>query len=374
MFLSLRDITFAKGRFALLATVVALITLLLVLLTGLTNGLGHQNTSALERLDAQQLVLSAPPGDSGTSSFTTSQITDGELQKWRDGAGKDSVERLGITQTSARSGAETQDSSTASSRADTTAAAAIALEPGSKLAPDLKASSGQSHPDEGQVVLSSTLADDMHVSVGDTVSMGGKALKTAGVVEDEYYSHVPVVWMSMADFPAVAHTTSDEQATALALTTQEYPQDLPGDTDTVAMKTKEAFAALPAYESERGSLLMMQGFLYGISALVVVSFLTVWTIQRTRDIAVLRALGADRGYVVRDSIVQAAVVLTLGVLVGGALGLLGGLLAGSAVPFQLSLASVGLPVLGVLVLGLLGSLLAVRRVSTVDPMIALGGN
>ena len=47
MFLSLRDITFAKGRFALLATVVALITLLLVLLTGLTNGLGHQNTSAL---------------------------------------------------------------------------------------------------------------------------------------------------------------------------------------------------------------------------------------------------------------------------------------------------------------------------------------
>ena len=43
-------------------------------------------------------------------------------------------------------------------------------------------------------------------------------------------------------------------------------------------------------------------------------------------------------------------------------------------PFQLSLASVGLPVLGVLVLGLLGSLLAVRRVSTVDPMIALGGN
>ena len=50
------------------------------------------------------------------------------------------------------------------------------------------------------------------------------------------------------------------------------------------------------------------------------------------------------------------------------------MLAGSAVPFELSVASVAVPVVGVLVLGLLGSLLAVRRVSTVDPMIALGGN
>lgn len=284
------------------------------------------------------------------------------------------MERVGITQTSARSGAESQDGGTTTSRADTTAAAGIALEQGSELASGLKASSGEAHAGRGEVVLSQTLAEDMHVSVGDTVSMGGKALKAAGVVENEYYSHVPVAWLSIDDFPAVAHTTPDEQATALALTSKDYPQDLPGDTDTVAMSTKDAFAALPAYESERGSLLMMQGFLYGISALVVVSFLTVWTIQSTRDIAVLRALGADRGYVVRDSIVQAAIVLALGVLVGGGLGLLGGLLAGSAVPFQLSVMSVGLPVLGVLVLGLLGSLLAVRRVSTVDPMIALGGN
>ncbi|RLY92349.1 hypothetical protein CWC38_11305 [Kocuria tytonicola] len=373
MFLSLRDITFAKGRFALLATVVALITLLLVLLTGLTNGLGHQNTSALEKLEAQRIVLTAPPGDSGTPSFTTSSIDQKQVDTWKDAVGEDKVERLGITQTSIRSGAESSDDA-AAKRSDATAAAAMALEPGTDLASGVTATSGANHPGEGEAVLSETLAEDMKVSVGDTVSMGGKALKVAGVAENEYYSHVPVAWMSMADFPAVAHTAPDEQATALALTTQDVPEATPGDTDTVALSTKDSLAALPAYQSERGSLLMMQGFLYGISALVVISFLTVWTIQRTRDIAVLRALGASRGYVVRDSLVQAAVVLTLGVLVGGALGLLGGMLAGSAVPFELSAASVALPMVGVLVLGLLGSLLAVRRVSTVDPMIALGGN
>lgn len=284
------------------------------------------------------------------------------------------MERVGITQTSARSGAESQDGGTTTSRADTTAAAGIALEQGSELASGLKASSGEAHAGRGEVVLSQTLAEDMHVSVGDTVSMGGKALKAAGVVENEYYSHVPVAWLSIDDFPAVAHTTPDEQATALALTSKDYPQDLPGDTDTVAMSTKDAFAALPAYESERGSLLMMQGFLYGISAPVVVSFLTVWTIQSTRDIAVLRALGAAGSYLVRDAVGQAAVILAVGVAAGtlAATGL--GALAARGVPFTLDAATTLVPAAGIWVLGILGSLIAVRRVATVDPMIALGGN
>ncbi|WP_223286511.1 hypothetical protein [Kocuria atrinae] len=46
----------------------------------------------------------------------------------------------------------------------------------------------------------------------------------------------------------------------------------------------------------------------------------------------------------------------------------------TAVPFLFSLAAVAVPALGVLLLGIVGSLLAVRRVAKVDPMIALGGN
>ncbi|WP_313362336.1 FtsX-like permease family protein [Kocuria sp.] len=371
MYLSLRDIMFAKGRFALLATVVALITLLLVLLTGLTNGLGHQNTSALERLQAQRFVLSAPAGDASDPSFTTSRITADETRAWRDTVGAHHVERLGLVQTTARAGDGANSSADAASA---TSVAGVALEPGSRLAPGLSAVNGVTHPQDGTAVLSETLAREMNVGVGDAVTLAGTSLKVTGVVADEYYSHVPVVWLSMEDFPAVAHTDDPEQATALALTTDTAPEGVTERTATVAMDTGDAFAALPAYESEQGSLRMMQGFLYGISALVVISFLTVWTIQRTRDIAVLRALGASRGYVVRDSLVQAVVVLTIGVLVGGGLGIAGGALAGSAVPFVLSAATMALPVAGVLALGLIGSVLAVRRVSTVDPMIALGGN
>ncbi|TFI23578.1 ABC transporter permease, partial [Micrococcus endophyticus] len=88
---------------------------------------------------------------------------------------------------------------------------------------------------------------------------------------------------------------------------------------TVSDTVRGSYAALPSYRSENGSLTTMQGFLYGISALVVIAFLSIWTVQRTRDIAVLKALGGTDGWVLKDALTQAAFVLLGGVLVGTAL-------------------------------------------------------
>ncbi|PTT67994.1 FtsX-like permease family protein, partial [Arthrobacter sp. HMWF013] len=143
---------------------------------------------------------------------------------------------------------------------------------------------------------------------------------------------------------------------------------------TVSTSRTGSFQALGSYKSENGSLMLMQAFLYGISALVIVAFLTVWTVQRTRDIAVLKALGASGGYVLRDAIAQAAMVLLAGAGLGGAIGLLGGFAAAQAAPFLITPATTLLPVLGIVALGLAGAALAVRRVTAVDPLIALGGN
>jgi putative ABC transport system permease protein len=118
----------------------------------------------------------------------------------------------------------------------------------------------------------------------------------------------------------------------------------------------------------------MQGFLYGISALVNVAFLTVWTVQRTRDIAVLRAMGASAGYLVRDALAQAAIVLLAGAGLGGIVGVIGGLMAATAAPFLITPATTLLPVVGIIALGLAGAALAVRGVTKVDPLVALGGN
>ncbi|WP_237723796.1 hypothetical protein [Dermacoccus nishinomiyaensis] len=48
MFLATRDLAYAKGRFALIGGVIALITLLVVMLTGLAAGLAKESVSAID--------------------------------------------------------------------------------------------------------------------------------------------------------------------------------------------------------------------------------------------------------------------------------------------------------------------------------------
>ena len=91
MFLAIRDIRFAKGRFALMGAVVALITLLLVMLSGLTAGLGEQSTSAIDKLGAvtggggastpvDSIVFGAPGTNEPKASFTESEVTAAQLE------------------------------------------------------------------------------------------------------------------------------------------------------------------------------------------------------------------------------------------------------------------------------------------------------
>lgn len=118
--------------------------------------------------------------------------------------------------------------------------------------------------------------------------------------------------------------------------------------------------------------MLIQGFLYVISALVVGAFLTVWTVQRTGDIAILKALGGSTRYLMRDALTQALVVLVLGAGLGGAAGVAAGAVASGVVPFVLDAATTVVPVVGLVVLGMGGALLAVRRINSVDPLTALG--
>src|SRR5690606_2629958 len=96
--------------------------------------------------------------------------------------------------------------------------------------------------------------------------------------------------------------------------------------------------------------------------------------QRTAEIGLLKALGAGNGYVLRDALGQAAVVLAGAILVGVLLGLAtGALISGSSVPFDLQLGPVLTAALLLAVLGMLGVIVSIRRISRVDPRIALGG-
>lgn len=372
MFLALRDIRFAKGRFALMGGVVALISLLLVMLSGLTAGLGNQSTSAVAQLgDAggspvAQIAFGAPGANDPTADFTQSEVTAHQLDVWSRQSGVASAAPLGISQSRLQGAGATKG----------TANVAVF---GSRGGPSTAGGLAPSPVDDSTVVIGTQVAKDLSLAVGSKVSLGGTELSVGAIMPDQWYSHTSVVWTTLPTWTTLAHLSDPGQAaTAIAVS---YGAGARVDVSaanaaahTVSTSRTGAFAALGGYKSENGSLMMMQAFLYGISALVIVAFLTVWTVQRTRDIAVLKAMGASGSYLLRDAITQAAVVLLAGALAGGLVGGVGGFFAAKAAPFLLTPATVVLPVAGIVLLGLAGAVLAVRKVTKVDPLIALGGN
>ena len=84
------------------------------------------------------------------------------------------------------------------------------------------------------------------------------------------------------------------------------------------------------------TMTMIKAFLYAISALVVGAFFTIWTVQRSRELAVMRAMGASTGFLMLDGLMQALIVLLSSVGAGVLLGLgLGAMLLGTGMPFAL---------------------------------------
>jgi putative ABC transport system permease protein len=355
MFVALRDLRFARGRFILIGAVVALITILVGFLSGLTGGLATQNISAVLALPGDRVVFSAPvAGDSG-ASFSDSSITQQQATDWAATAGVTAAEPVGISQTRGEAG-------------DTRAAIAVfGVNPGfNATAPSA----------DGRLGLSDPAAEALDVSTGDDVTIAGTTYTVETIGGDGWYSHTPVVEMTLHDWQAYSAATGNPDAYATVLAITGGPDWDAADTanTTVSETTLGTLMALSAFRSEIGSLLLMVVMLFGISGLVIGAFFTVWTMQRKGDVAVLKALGASTRSLIRDALGQALIVLLLGIGIGLGLVSLFGALAGTALPFLLSPITTLLPGVIMIVLGLAGAAFALRSVTSADPLTALGSN
>ena len=361
MFVAWRDLRFARGRFTLIGSVVALITLLVGFLSGLTGGLASQNVSGVLDLPADQIVFSAPQTDASTGpSFSDSSITKAQADSWSTAGDVSSVVPIGITQTRAQGG----------DAASTINQASIALF-------GVGAGFTGDHPaTDGRLVLSKGAASALEVGSGDTLTVAGTEFTVESITGDSWYSHTPVVYMTLHDWQSNSAGIGNPGAfaTVLAVTGSPDWSAENAAAGTISETPLGSLTAIGAFKSEIGSLLMMVALLFGISALVIGAFFTVWTMQRKGDIAVLKALGASTRSLVRDALGQAFVVLLIGVGVGiGAVALLG-TLAGSALPFILSPFTTLLPAVLLIGLGLAGAAFALRSVTSADPLTALGSN
>jgi len=375
MFFALRELSFARGRFALMGSVVALIAVLMVLLSGLSVGLVNDGVSGLKKLPVSSFAFEA--GVDESAAFTRSMVEIDKAEMWVDVPGVADAAPFGLTLVNTRT-----------DRGVDIDLALFGVELDSWLLPTAATGSDLSGP--GQILLAGTLADE-GVAIGDVVVVDqiDKELEVVGFVDGQHtFGHVDVGYVDLSTWQEIraGARPGDEVpnhvyrwVTAIAVLNEGDAEPDVAAADemagTTTMTLEESFGASPGYTAEVMTVQMIQWFLYAISALVVGAFFTVVAIQRRQEIAVMRAMGASTGYLLRDSITQSVILLVVATAVGLGIGLaLGAGLSATEMPFALYPSAVAAASAFLVLLGLVGAAFGVLRVTRVDPLTALGAS
>lgn len=379
MFIALRDLAYARGRFLLMGSVIVLVAFLMTFLSGLSAGLISNNVSGLATLPVTHFAFQYDD----RPTFRGSLVDEAMWKGWAGRPGVLGAEPLGHTTFNARG-----------QNNEPLELVLWGLPSGTRLLPPLVAGEGLGGLDNG-VVISALLAA-RGVRIGDTLTLDRvqTELKVVGITEERNFEHVGIVYAPLAKWQEATYGPPGgappgeklpdvlyQYASSIALTLDPSLDPaaiakLDAELGTRTLTLEETFGTSPAYQVEVFTVASIQGFLLVTSIVLIGAFFTIWTIQRTAEIGLVKALGASTGYLLRDSLGQACVLLLAGTGVGVALGLVTGMLieanADAQFPFIVqparALASGALLILA----GLAGGAVSVRAITAVDPIIALG--
>jgi len=363
MYLALRNLRYAWGRFTLVGSVIGLVAILTVMLSGLANGLVDDGISGLRALPVTNLAFSP----NSHSTFTRSTVDSGTVAAFADVAGVQ-AEPLGVGIFNAKLTDGTPTEMTL-----------FGVEPDGYLTSSIT-NGDQLKPGSMDVVISKGLADS-GAGVGDHIILDrtGLDMTVVAVAAEATYGHVAVVYAPIDLWRQATYGSSPNSSDLASAVAIKAPAgtDLaaPAARANVDVFTKtETYNGSPGFTAETSTMTLIRGFLYVIAAMILGAFFTVWTIQRRHEIGLQKALGVSTRSVLVDSLGQVFLVLvaatTAGTLIGFALGLA---VAGGNVPFSLQPGPLLAAAAALVVTSMVGVLVGVRRITRVDPIIALGG-
>ena len=377
MFIALRDLAYAKGRFSMMTLVVALIAFLMTFLTGLAAGLIKNNISGLMELDITHIAFEYDD----KPTYRNTMIERAQWEEWADQPGVTAMEPMGHTIFTART-----------QRDDPLELVLWGIQPGSFLDPGVDQGAPIGGVENG-VVVSGLLAERDGVRIGDVITLDRvlTELEVVGIVEERNIGHIPIVYAPLPkwqeatygppggpppgeklpsivfDFVSILALQLDESLTPEGITT------LDDQIGTSTLDRNGFYIASTGYLEEVRTVQIIQVFLFVISAVVIGAFFAIWTIQRTREIGLVKALGASNGYLLRDALGQALLLMMAGVVIGLGLGLWAGqAFMQSGRPFMFETDKLAQAMATLLIAGLIGGALSIRRITSVDPIIALG--
>lgn len=359
MFLAVRDLRRMWRRFILVGLVVALVAVLSTVLAGLADGLVRDGISGLRALQVTHIAFESH----ADAVFSRSTLDSSAFATWQRTRGVQATP-IGVSFVNAASvnGGPGID------------LALFGVAPNGFLGDKLRAVSTTAGP--GLLLDRSLRAKGAEVGQRYQLGGSGVTLPVLGFASTGSYGHVAIALTSLDGWRSVAYGNDPRGRFSAVALRVPHGVDLAAVDGRAGTETKtkiQAYAGSPGFSAETATMTLIRAFLLVISALIVGAFFSVLTVQRTRQIGLLKAMGASTAYVLRDGIGEMIAVVAAASAVGALAG--AGIVAalqGGPVPVELSLASTTTSAALLVLAGALGSLATLRRISHIQPAIALG--
>ncbi|HAR1308745.1 TPA: ABC transporter permease [Enterococcus faecium] len=356
MFLALNEIMHSKLRYALVAGVMFLIAYLVFFLTGLAYGLAQDNRTAVDKWEADSIVLSKDANSNLGMSMITKKIVE-------------EVEGGKVAYLAQTPGVVTSKDSTEEGKINVSF---FGIDKNQFIMPNLV--EGKAFDNDDEAVGDISLKEEYSLAIGDTVKLSGsdKTFKLTGFTDHAKFNVSPVLYTTINAYQEIRFEKEDtsENARINAIVVRGKISNLPEDLEQI--KISKFINELPGYNAQVLTFGFMIGFLIVIAAIVIGIFIYVLTMQKINIFGVMKAQGITGGFIARSVVVQTFILSFVGILLG-LLGTVGtSLVLPDAVPFQSNWLFFGVISLLMLVVAVLGALFSVRTIVKIDPLKAIG--
>lgn len=343
LLLTLRDLQHRASRVIVVTLLVTLVLTLLFLMTGLINQLQREPHNTVDVIGADYWtvadgvsgpftsvsVLPAPAGDALGEQEQPVVVSRGSLV---DGGGESAEVVI------------------------------FGHVPGALGTPNIETGSGVSS--DGEAIVD----DSLGLTIGETITVGGRELTVAGTTHDTtVLAGLPFVFVDLG----VAQDLSfnSREVVSAYLGTGTMPTAAPG----TRVLSAEAVAddALGPIESAIASIDLIRVLLWVVAAIVVGAIVYLSALERSRDFAVLKAVGANGRSLAAGLALQAVIIAVLGAAVAAVLATL----IEPVFPLAVTVPAPAywqVPLAAALV-GLVAAIFGVRKVDKTDPAAAFGG-
>ena len=354
MFLAINEMKHSKLRYALVIGVVFLIAYLVFFLTGLAYGLAQENRTAVDKWQADRILLS----DEANGKLNMSMLTmdDYESVKAEDKAAL--AQFPGIVYQKGKKDQQINVSF-------------FGIEADEFLAPNLV--KGRMFKNTGEVVVNDSLAKEDGLQVGDQLKVAGskQTLKIVGFTDEAMYNVAPVIYMSLADFQEIRFNQAlpEEAMKINAIVVRGQTKQVADNLEKV--KISAFINDLPGYSAQNMTFAFMIGFLIVIAAIVIGIFIYILTMQKQAIFGVMKAQGISNFFIARSVFVQTAILAFVGIVLGLALTYLSSLVLPAAVPFAIFWGLYLAVSVGMWVIAILSAVFSVSTVVKIDPLQAI---